>query len=133
MNCPFGQCAVTAFGAYDYTRGGHLVLEEAQLYIEFPAGSLILLPSATVTHANTPIQEGEMRQSFTQYTPGGLFRYYDNGFRTESQLFEQDKEEYWRIMGEKDTRWEMGLGLWSTLDELGCANGGGRVEVESSA
>lgn len=119
MNCPFGQCAVTAFGHYDYTKGGHLVLEEAKLYIEFPPGSLILLPSATITHANTPIQDGETRQSFTQYTPGGLFRYYDNGFRTESQLFEEDEEEYWRVMEQKETRWEMGLGLWSTLKELG--------------
>lgn len=130
MNCPFGQRAVTAFGAYDYTKGGHLVLEEAGLYIEFPPGALILIPSATVTHANTPIQEGETRQFFTQYTPGGLFRYYDNGFRTESQLFEEDEEEYWRMMGQKDTRWEMGLGLWSTLKELGCKNGAGEVELE---
>lgn len=122
MNCPFGQCAVTAFGRYDHTEGGHLVLEEAKLYVEFPPGALILLPSATVTHANTPIRDGETRQSFTQYTPGGLFRYYDNGFRTESELFEEDEEEYWRVMGQKDTRWEMGLGLWSTLDELGCAD-----------
>ncbi|TEB27651.1 hypothetical protein FA13DRAFT_1712370 [Coprinellus micaceus] len=65
-----------------------------------------------------PNFEGETRQSFTQYTPGSLFRNYDNGFRTEPQLFEADREEYERVMKQKGTRWELGLGLWSTVEEL---------------
>lgn len=73
LNCPFGWCAIQALGRFDPTKGGHLVLWELGLVIEFPPGSLILIPSATTTHSNTPIAEGDVRASFTQYCPGGLF------------------------------------------------------------
>lgn len=118
LNLPFGMCAVHALGNFDPKKGGHLVLWELKLVIEFPPGALILLPSATITHSNIPVQPGEQRASFTQYTGGGLFRYVDNGFRTEKELAEQDPEEYARVCERKDSRWAMGLDLLSTVDEL---------------
>lgn len=86
--------------------------------MEFPAGALILLPSATVAHSNIPVQPGEERVSFTQFTPGGIFRFVDNGFRTVEELQTADPTEYARVMALKESRWEMGLNLLSTLDEL---------------
>jgi hypothetical protein len=118
LNLPFGWCAVQALGRFDYTKGGHLVLPDLRLIIEFPAGSLILLPSATLLHANTPVQIGEARASFTQYTPGGNFRYAENGFRSETEILQQDKEEYKAMQKKKKMRWENGLKMWSTLDDL---------------
>ncbi|KAH6905686.1 hypothetical protein BKA70DRAFT_1503121 [Coprinopsis sp. MPI-PUGE-AT-0042] len=100
----------------------HLVLYELGLILEFPAGSLILLPSATLTHANTPIQDGE-------FTPGGIFRYVDNGFRTEGQLKAQDKAGYKEMMEKKKTRWEEGLKKLSTLDELRSGRGNVGADV----
>ncbi|KAF8187439.1 hypothetical protein BJ912DRAFT_926686 [Pholiota molesta] len=44
-------------------------------------GSLLLIPSATITNSNTPVAPNEARASFTQYAPGGLFRYVGYGFR----------------------------------------------------
>ena len=38
VNLPFGWCAVTALGDFDPTKGGHLVLWELDLVIEFPLG-----------------------------------------------------------------------------------------------
>jgi hypothetical protein len=73
------------------------VLEEAWLYLELSPGALMLMPSATVAHANAPIQVGEMGQLFAQRSPRGLLRYYDYGLSTEPQLFEED-EKYWRVM-----------------------------------
>ncbi|KAJ7713639.1 hypothetical protein B0H14DRAFT_2298336, partial [Mycena olivaceomarginata] len=61
--------------------GRHLVLWDLKLVVEFPAGALILLPSATVTHSNVPVQAGDEHVSFTQFTAGGLFRFMDYGFR----------------------------------------------------
>lgn len=55
------------------TKGGQLVLWEMCLVIEFPSGSCVLIPSATVTHSNIPVAPGGFRTSFTQYAPGGLF------------------------------------------------------------
>ena len=118
MNLAFGLCAIHALGNFDHTKGGHMVLVEAKLVIEFPPGALILLPSATITHANTPVSAHEMRVSFTQYMPGALCRYVDNGFRTQEKYAEEDLEGFERMLTEKALRWEMGIGLWSTLEEL---------------
>ncbi|KAH6870861.1 hypothetical protein BKA70DRAFT_1242183 [Coprinopsis sp. MPI-PUGE-AT-0042] len=110
--------SVQALGRFDSTKGGHLVLPDLKVVIEFPAGSLILIPSATLTHANTPVQDGEVRLSFTQFSAGGLFRYVDNGFWTETALLIQDKDAYWQAIEDKKLRWKRGLRLWSTMEEL---------------
>ncbi|TFK16345.1 hypothetical protein FA15DRAFT_607535 [Coprinopsis marcescibilis] len=118
MNLPYGWCAVQALGSSNPTKGRHLVLEQLKVAIEFPAGSLILIPSATLIHANTPVGPGETRLSFTQYTPGTLFRYVDNGFRVEHVFKQQDPRGYAKMVEEKAGRWEGGLKLWKTVDEI---------------
>ncbi|KAJ7789587.1 hypothetical protein B0H14DRAFT_2397343, partial [Mycena olivaceomarginata] len=118
LNLAFGWCAIQALGRFDATKGGHLILWDLGLVVEFPAGALILVPSATIAHSNVPVQEGETRTSFTQFSPGGIFRYVDNGFRTVNQLAEEDPAEYERLVDLKEKRWEMGLDLFSTLEEL---------------
>lgn len=94
------------------------MLWEIKKVVEFPPGSLVLIPSATITHSNTPIQPGETRTSFTQFCAGALFRYVDNGFRTEAALKKDDPVAYQRMCEEKDGRWQMGLGLLSRLGDL---------------
>lgn len=116
-NLPFGYCAITALGQYDPTKGGHLVLWECKLVIEFPPGSTILIPSAIVTHSNVPIRAGEKRYSVTQYSAGALFRWVDNGFQTavayRASLTAEEKIE----LEETDSRrWELGLDLLPKLD-----------------
>ncbi|KAJ7155576.1 hypothetical protein C8R43DRAFT_1000503 [Mycena crocata] len=118
LNIPFGWCAVQALGRFDPRKGGHLILWDLKLVIEFPHGATILLPSATVEHSNIPVQPGDERASFTQYTAGGLMRYVDNGFRTEQELEEQDPAAYKEMWADKEARWEMGISLLSTVDEL---------------
>ncbi|KAJ7192618.1 hypothetical protein GGX14DRAFT_379917 [Mycena pura] len=118
LNVPFGWCAVTAMGEFDHRTGGHLVLWDLELVVEFPHAATILLPSATIAHSNIPVGVDEMRGSFTQYTPGGLIRYVDNGFRTEGELQEEDPAEYARLLALKATRWDMGISLLSTVEEL---------------
>ncbi|KAJ7829965.1 hypothetical protein B0H14DRAFT_2593601 [Mycena olivaceomarginata] len=117
-NLPFGWCAVQSLGRFDPTLGGHLILWDLNMVIEFPAGALILLPSATIAHSNVPVQDGDERISFTQFSAGGLFRYVDYGCRTREELAKEDPEEYARQMALRDTRWATGLAMFSTLDEL---------------
>ncbi|KAJ7858437.1 hypothetical protein B0H13DRAFT_1640464 [Mycena leptocephala] len=117
-NLPFGWCAVQSLGSFNATKGGHLILWDLKLIVEFPAGALILLPSATIAHSNIPVEKDEERISFTQYSAGGLFRYVDNGMRTQEQLAAQDPVEYERLMELKESRWEEGLKLFSTVEEL---------------
>ncbi|KAJ6451730.1 hypothetical protein C8R45DRAFT_1057096 [Mycena sanguinolenta] len=117
-NLPFGWCAIQSLGNFDATIGGHLVLWDANLVVEFPAGALILLPSATIAHSNVPVRDHEERISFTQFTAGNLFRFVDNGFQTQDQLAAAEPEKYARLMKLKDTRWEEGLKLFSTIEEM---------------
>jgi hypothetical protein len=114
-NCPFGWCAIQALGNFNPKLGGHLVLWDLKMVIEFPPGALILIPSATLTHSNIPTQEGESRASITQYCAGGLFRYVDNGFRLQNQL---KSHELAKMNELKKSRYLMGIGLFSTLDEV---------------
>lgn len=80
-NVPYGFCAIFACGSYDPTKGGHLVLFNLGLVVQFPPGSTILVPSGTIRHGNTATQPHETRQSFTQYCPGGLLRWVAYGFK----------------------------------------------------
>ncbi|KAJ7681814.1 hypothetical protein B0H14DRAFT_2422667, partial [Mycena olivaceomarginata] len=75
-----GMCLIGALGDFDPDQGGHLVCWDYDLIIRFPPGCSILIPSAVVTHSNTPIQEDEERFSLIQYSAGALFRWVANGF-----------------------------------------------------
>ncbi|KAJ7019156.1 hypothetical protein C8F04DRAFT_976110, partial [Mycena alexandri] len=118
LNLAFGWCAVQALGNFDPTKGGHLVLWDLKLVIEFPPGALILIPSATIAHSNVPVAAGEERVSFTQFSAGGIFRYIDNGLQTVEELEQRDPEKYERLSARMVSRWEEGLNLLSTIDEL---------------
>ncbi|KAJ3546636.1 hypothetical protein NMY22_g1973 [Coprinellus aureogranulatus] len=117
-NLSYGFCAVHALGKFDHTKGGHIVLKEPKLIVQFPPGTHILLPSAVITHGNIPVQDGETRVSFTQYTAGAMFRYADCGFTTLKKLKKRNKRLHRKILADSKSRWQMGLGLWPTVDEL---------------
>ncbi|KAJ7855322.1 hypothetical protein B0H14DRAFT_2579450 [Mycena olivaceomarginata] len=46
------------------------------------------------------------RISSTGFSPGGLFQFVDNGFRTQQELAIQDPVEYKLVMERKDLRWK---------------------------
>ncbi|KAJ7794861.1 hypothetical protein B0H14DRAFT_2392195, partial [Mycena olivaceomarginata] len=73
LNLAWGWCSITALGAFDPQRGGHLVLWDLRLVFQFPPGSTILIPSAILRHSNVGIASGERRYSFTQSSAAGLF------------------------------------------------------------
>ncbi|KAE9387549.1 hypothetical protein BT96DRAFT_738170, partial [Gymnopus androsaceus JB14] len=58
-NIFFAVCGVGAFGPFNHKTGGHLVLWELGIVIEFPSGCGFLFPSATIAHANIPISSDE--------------------------------------------------------------------------
>ncbi|KAA1478488.1 hypothetical protein DENSPDRAFT_788153, partial [Dentipellis sp. KUC8613] len=117
-NLSYGQCAITALGSYDFTKGGHLYAWELGLIIQFPPGSTILVPSACVTHGNTPIQPGECRASFTQYCAGPLFQWVSYGCRTGTQLLKDDPAAKKASDTMGAARWLEGLALYSKVSEL---------------
>lgn len=76
-----GLCAITSLGCYDPKEGGHLILVEFGIVVEFPPYSTILIPSAWITHGNTAIDSEEERMSMTQYLAAGLVLWAARGFR----------------------------------------------------
>ncbi|KAK1217089.1 hypothetical protein PQX77_020273 [Marasmius sp. AFHP31] len=86
-----GFCGITplapATKGFDYRRGGHLILWDLKIVIEFPPGTTILVPSAVLRHSNVAIGKDEERYSVTQYTAGGLFQWVEHGFQSEKSFY----------------------------------------------
>ncbi|KAJ3503665.1 hypothetical protein NLJ89_g8332 [Agrocybe chaxingu] len=115
-NLAFGWCSITALGSFDPKKGGHLVLWECGLVIEFPPGATVLIPSALVHHSNTPIAPLERRFSFTQYSAGALFRWVDHGFQKTEDYRDSLTPEALQELDEKnEKRWAYGLSLFPRL------------------
>ncbi|KAL0568501.1 hypothetical protein V5O48_013481 [Marasmius crinis-equi] len=134
-NLAFGWCAITALGDFDYHKGGHLVLWDLGIVLEFPpgkfscqsflhfgsevtsfSGSTIFIPSAVICHSNTTIAPGEERFSFTMYSAGGLFRWVEHGFQLEYKY--RKTVEAVKNAAKDGARWVSGLSLFSTFAEL---------------
>jgi hypothetical protein len=113
-NLAWGWCAITALGDFDPDKGGHLILWDLKLIVRFPPGSTILIPSALIRHSNTSIGPHEKRFSFTQYTPAGVFRFVDNGFRSEEEVnsTEMSAEERGARVEARKIRWAEGLKMY---------------------
>lgn len=118
QNCPFGWCTITALGDFDASKGGHLVLWDLNLILEFPAGACVCLPSSLITHSNIPTSLSETRMSFTQYCPGEIFRHIENGFRTDKTLEKTDPAILLFRKEIRKTRIKEGRQMFSTVKDL---------------
>ncbi|KAL7278946.1 hypothetical protein ACG7TL_006778 [Trametes sanguinea] len=63
LNLPAGLCAITALGSFDHRLGGHLILWDLGLIIEFPPGATVLIPSNSeqpllATGSHDPTNDG---------------------------------------------------------------------------
>ncbi|THU80236.1 hypothetical protein K435DRAFT_696080, partial [Dendrothele bispora CBS 962.96] len=117
-NTAHGMCAVTALGSFNPKLGGHLVLWDLKVLIEFPPGCTILLPSALLRHSNTGVQAHETRYSVTQYTAGGIWRWLDGGCQTEVDIKCSDPEGWQKLQVHKEGRKEHVLNMFSRLEDL---------------
>lgn len=115
LNSPSVMCACTSLGPYDHTKGGHFVYYDLKLIVEFPSGWTVILPSATLRHGNTRIQDGERRYSMTQYIPGSLFRWVRHKFRLAKDVPDAERVE---LDGTVEDRFREVWGLFSRVDEL---------------
>lgn len=113
-----GGCPIHCGGNFNYKLGGHIILWDLKLVIEFPPGSTIIIPSSSLLHGNTPIQPGETRVSFTQYCAGGLFRWVKYGYRTLKTCAEEDPNLKEEMDAKSEARWKRAMGRFSKLDEL---------------
>lgn len=117
-NKPDFWCLIHALGTFDYRRGGHLWIPDLGVFIEFPPGSLIMLPSALLRHGNLALNAvHERRYSFTQYTPGALFRWVRLGFKSKRQVEEEGGDDLLcALAAEAHTAWQEAVSCWPTLN-----------------
>lgn len=118
LNLGHGWCSITALGNFDPKEGGHIILWDAKVVVEFPPNSTILIPSSAIMHSNIRVREGEARASFAQYASGSIFRWVDNGCMLQKKFRSEDPKGYNQSMEERKLGWEKGLAMYSTLDEL---------------
>ncbi|KAL0058009.1 hypothetical protein AAF712_015328 [Marasmius tenuissimus] len=112
LNLLFGQCAVFPVGDYDYKKGGHLVIWDLKLAIQFPPGTVILLPSALLEHCNTSIGDSDTRTSVTFYSASGLFRWVTNGYMSDKEfLARSNQQTRSRWQAYRDNLWSVGLDI----------------------
>ncbi|KAG7092100.1 hypothetical protein E1B28_008476 [Marasmius oreades] len=118
-NSAYTWCAITPMGDFDPKHGGHLILWDLGLVIQFPPGATVLIPSALLVHSNTCVREGETRHSFIQYSAGALFRWVSNGFQTKAKWEAQATEEMKCKRQEEDKeRVKKGFEMFSTVQEI---------------
>ena len=72
-NLATGLCLVIPIGTFDHKKGGHLILHELKLILELPSSSIVLFPSAVVTHENVSIGPTEERRSITAFSSASSF------------------------------------------------------------
>lgn len=120
-NLAHSWCAITAVGQFNPQLGGHLVLWDFGIAIEFPPGSTILIPSVLFMHSNASIQDRETRFSIVQYAAGGLFRWVSNGCKTDKALGKSPNgNKGLKQRGEQDARWEASIKMFSRWEEISC-------------
>ncbi|KAF7796180.1 hypothetical protein EIP86_007354 [Pleurotus ostreatoroseus] len=117
-NLADGLCWILSLGDFDPKCGGHLVLWELGLVIEFPPGSCVLIPSAVISHSNVPIRPHETRLSMTQYAAGGLFRWVEYGYATWDDFLEREPVRAKAMKKSRATRWRKAVTRFSKLQEL---------------
>lgn len=105
-NLSWGWCSVTSLGSYNPKEGGHLVLWDLKMAVEFPPYSTILIPSAILMHSNVSIGEAETRLTVTQYSSSGLFAWHAYGNRPKK---EATGVRSW---------WKQPRHMFSTIDEI---------------
>jgi hypothetical protein len=105
-------------GNFDYTSGGHLILWECGIVLEFPPGWTILIPSACIAHSNANIGKGEKRYSFTQYTAGAVFQHLEQNFMTKTKFWTSlSVDEQVEEAEKSKNRLQWGLSLFSTYSK----------------
>ena len=114
----YGICVDAAFGPFDHTRGGHLILHEARIVLEMRPGRMVIFPSAAITHENIPIGLEEERFGITAYIAAGFWRFLAQGQQTREIWMLNDLESVAMHDAAGSERWQEGCLWFKTMAEL---------------
>ncbi|KAJ7164859.1 hypothetical protein C8R43DRAFT_850218, partial [Mycena crocata] len=107
-----GWASFLALGDYDWHGGGHLILWDFNLVIEFRPGETLLFPRALVRYSFVPVANTETQYTLIQFTPAPVFSIGKNlgrsdiSFARDSTEAEHAMREEWR-QRRSDGNWDM--------------------------
>ncbi|KAK6966336.1 hypothetical protein R3P38DRAFT_2569854, partial [Favolaschia claudopus] len=84
---------VTAAGTFRSLHGGHIILWDLGLVIQFPAGSSILIPTGIVRYSFVDVGPTEERYSIIQWAGSGVRRFVENGYKSDVEFAREASEE----------------------------------------
>ncbi|KAK7054023.1 hypothetical protein R3P38DRAFT_2381946, partial [Favolaschia claudopus] len=94
---------LTAAGTYRSIYGGHLIVWDLGLVIQFPAGSSILVPTGIVRYSFVEVRPGEDRFSILQWAGSGVRRFVENGYKTDIDFAREASEEQHNMREDRRT------------------------------
>ena len=94
LNFGSGLCCIVPFGTFDPYQDARIGLAEAGVEVESGPGIPTFIPSAIVTHYNTPLLTKGARGVVVLWTNGSIFQYFALGGRAVSDLSSYEKSLY---------------------------------------
>ncbi|KAJ7217556.1 hypothetical protein C8J57DRAFT_1254978 [Mycena rebaudengoi] len=80
-NLAFGWCAITALGYFDYMKGGHLILWDCKLILEFPLAQRFSFPVQPYSTPTYPLQMESCAFLSLNTPQGAYFDGFSMGFK----------------------------------------------------
>ncbi|KIK58913.1 hypothetical protein GYMLUDRAFT_170450, partial [Collybiopsis luxurians FD-317 M1] len=112
LNVFFAMCVIWCCGPFNHTQGGHIILWELGIVVEFPAGCGFIFPSAMISHGNIPISSNECCHSIAFFTAAGNLHYYCNGFTTDKVFKERvSKWQLQTVQSYRKELWNIGMDM----------------------
>ncbi|KAJ7801670.1 hypothetical protein B0H14DRAFT_2386217 [Mycena olivaceomarginata] len=111
--------AVTSFGSYDHTQGGHIVFADDHGMFEMPVGTTVLFPAGTKRYTFAAVGKNEHRYLFRQFCSAGVLRWVDKGGRTDLQFAREaslEQQAAWEAM--RQQRGQTSLKSFSKLRDV---------------
>ncbi|KAK6984036.1 hypothetical protein R3P38DRAFT_2577012 [Favolaschia claudopus] len=83
---PGDWCIITSVGKYRYLHGGHIILWDFGIVVQFPPGTHIFIPAGLIRYSFVKVQPHETRYSIVQWAGSGIQRFLDNNNRTDLEF-----------------------------------------------
>ncbi|KAJ7789263.1 hypothetical protein B0H14DRAFT_2397638 [Mycena olivaceomarginata] len=111
--------AVTALGAYDHTKGGHVISWDNHALIELPAGTTVLVPAEAKCMSFAPVGPNETRYLLRQFCYASVFRWVHNRGHSDREFETYASERELAIWEEvRGNRGRAGLDMFTCLRDV---------------
>ncbi|KAJ7075702.1 hypothetical protein B0H15DRAFT_956200 [Mycena belliarum] len=114
-----GMTALTVVGDHDTRFGGDIIFLGAKVYAPFPPGATFVFPAWWMPYSFTRVDPDEHLYVITQRMDAGIYRYAENGMRSEHEFERYATDEERRIRAiYKESQAGHIVGMLKKLDDF---------------